>query len=435
MIDLLDGAPALLRGAYVPRAVLAGDFAGPDAGEPGIVRVDIGLQGGTIAFVAPHGTGEGRDWRVVELDRALVLPCFAEAHAHVDSTQIWDRSPNRDGSFAGAGAAIVADRETFWTPQDMRRRMDFGLRCAWAHGVRALRTHLASQNEQIELRWDIFAELREAWAGRIAMQGVPLLSTEVLADPAWLARVVDLVRRHDGVLGAFAPAGPGLETALDGLFDAAARHGLSLDFHADENGDPGSTVLDRIAAHALARGGAGQAIGSITVGHCCSLALREADAVDRALDSVARAGIGVVSLPGCNLYLQGRAAGQTPRWRGVTLLHEMAARGIPVMVGTDNCRDPYNPFGDGDPLDSFRDAVRVAHLDNPVADWVSTVTTTPATLFGASQPIAAGAPADLVVLRGRGLGEVLSRPGTPRRILRGGRPVDAPLPDYSELES
>ena len=41
-----------------------------------------------------------------------------------------------------------------------------------------------------------------------------------------------------------------------------------------------------------------------------------AQAVERAC---ADAGIAVVSLPMCNMYLQGRTAGRTPRWRGVTL--------------------------------------------------------------------------------------------------------------------
>jgi len=50
------------------------------------------------------------------------------------------------------------------------------------------------------------------------------------------------------------------------------------------------------------------------------------------------AGIAVVSLPMCNLYLQDRAPGRTPRRRGITLLHELAARGIPLALATD-----FNP--------------------------------------------------------------------------------------------
>ncbi len=148
------------------------------------------------------------------------------------------------------------------------------------------------------------------------------------------------------------------------------------------------------------------------------------------------AGIAIVSLPMCNLYLQDRAAGRTPRRRGVTLLHEMAARGIPVALASDNCRDPFFAYGDHDLLEVFREAVRIAHLDRPVGDWPAAVTRTPAGIMGLPERgrITQGAPADLVLFRARGRSELLSRPQTGRVVLRAGRPIDRTLPDYRELD-
>lgn len=416
------GEPFVLRDVRVPAT-----FA-QAAGGDGVVRLDIGIADGRIAFVEAADAATPAPWREVHIDRAMVWPCLVEAHAHLDSAHIWPRSPNPDGSFAAAGRTIVADRERHWTPEDMHRRMAFGLRSAYAHGVRAMRTHLASQNDQIELRWEIFADLRAAWADRIALQAVPLISTEALADERMLARVVEVVRRHGGVLGAYAPPSPMLDAMLARLFEIAARHGWSLDFHADETGDPSSDVLRRLARLALAHP------GPVLVGHCCSLAMQEEAEAELTLDLVAEAGLGIVSLPGCNLYLQGRRPGRTPRWRGVTLIHEMAARGIPVCIGSDNCRDPYHPYGDFDPLESFRDAVRIAQLDNPVGDWPRSVTTVPGELVATAQSIATGQPADLIVFRAASLNELLARPATRRLQIRRGHFVEAELPDYGELD-
>lgn len=416
-------APYVLRDVAVPRTFTT--VPGTDE----IVRVDLGIAEGVLRFVEPAAAATPSPWREERPDRTMAWPCFVEPHTHLDSTQIWSRSPNPDGSFAGATDAIVADRLAHWTPDDMRARMEFGLRSAHAHGVRAMRTHLASQNEQIEARWAIFADLRARWAGRVDLQGVSLVSTEILADPAWLARVVAVVRRHDGVLGAFAPAAPTLDARLAELFAAAATHGLSLDFHADENGDAGSDVLHRIALAARRHPDV-----PALVGHCCSLSVQPPEQVDRTLDAVAEAGVAVVTLPGCNLYLQARDTGHTPRRRGVTLLHEMAARGIATCIGSDNCRDPYYPYGDFDPLESFRDAVRIAHLDHPIGDWPRGVTTAAGALIDRAQPITAGAPADLVLFRAASLNELLARPGPPRRLIRHGRAVDAVVPDYGELD-
>jgi cytosine deaminase len=43
-------------------------------------------------------------------------------------------------------------------------------------------------------------------------------------------------------------------------------------------------------------------------------------------------------------------------------------RGIPVAIAGDNCRDPFHAYGDHAMVDTFRQAVRILHLDHPFAD-------------------------------------------------------------------
>jgi cytosine deaminase len=223
-----------------------------------------------------------------------------------------------------------------------------------------------------------------------------------------------------------------IDPFLDRIFTLAEQRGLDLDFHVDETADPKAETLKHIAETAIRLKFAGQ----ITVGHCCSLARQDASEADRTLDLVAEAGIAVVSLPMCNMYLQDRHAGRTPRWRGVTLLHEMAARGIPVSVASDNTRDPFYAYGDLDCVEVFREAVRIAHLDHPFGDWPRIVTTTPADVMRLPQHgrLAVGAAADLVVFRARRWSELLARPQSDRTVIRAGRTIDQTLPDYRELD-
>ena len=151
---------------------------------------------------------------------------------------------------------------------------------------------------------------------------------------------------------------------------------------------------------------------------------------------MAEAGIAVVTLPMCNLYLQDRAPGRTPRWRGVTLLHEMRARGIPVAVASDNCRDPFYGYGDHDMVEVYREATRILHLDRPFGDWPRAATATPARIMGLTDAglIGVGRVADLVVFRARGFSELLSRPQSDRVVLRAGMVADTNVPDYRELD-
>src|SRR5205807_2002537 len=124
----------------------------------------------------------------------------------------------------------------------------------------------------------------------------------------------------------------------------------------------------------------------------------------------------------------------TPRWRGVTLLHELRERGIPVAVASDNTRDPFYAYGDLDMVEAFREAVRVLHLDHPIAGWPSIAASGPARIIGRTDhgTIAPGGPADLVLFRARNWTELLARPQSDRTVLRSGRAIDRTLPDYCE---
>jgi cytosine deaminase len=417
----------VLRNATVARTLLEQPQSYPGEGET--ARVDLAVECGRIAKITPAGTGNGGP--PVDLDGGMVWPCFTDIHTHLDKGHIWARSPNPDGRHASARTVVAADRTAHWSAADVTARMRFGLRCAYAHGTRALRTHIDGYGGQDEISWPVLAAMREEWKGRIALQGVSLIAIAAFRDETAGARLADLVVRHDGILGAVTTIEPDLDILLDRVFALAQARDLDLDFHVDETNDPHSRSLAHIAAVAIKR----RFGGRIVVGHCCSLAVQPAAEADRTMDLVAEAGLAVVSLPMCNLYLMDRTFGRTPRWRGVTLLHELAARGVRTMAASDNCRDPFYAYGDHDALEVFTQAVRIAHLDHPVGEWPRLVTVTPAAVMGIESHIAEGSPADLVVFRARNYNELLSRSQHDRTVLRDGASIDTTPPDYRELET
>jgi cytosine/creatinine deaminase len=311
--------------------------------------------------------------------------------------------------------------------------MEFSLRSAHAYGTKALRTHLDSVAPQEEISWPVFETIREKWRGRIELQAACLLGIEGVRNKTWFEKLAKRVAAANGVLGVVTYMVPDLEELLDQVFAQAIKHGLDLDFHADETDDVSAISLKKIAEAALWN----SFEGNILVGHCCSLARQPDLEVLDTLDKMAKAGLAVVSLPMCNLYLQDRRGDNTtPRWRGVTLLHEMEARGIPVAVASDNTRDPFYAYGDLDMLEVYRMATRILHFDHPVGDWPQAVTSTPAKVmrldgFGT---LAAGGAADFVLFKGRSWTELLSRPESDRIVVRDGRAIERQLPDYAELD-
>ncbi|MEI8144913.1 MAG: cytosine deaminase [Alphaproteobacteria bacterium] len=404
-----------------------------EAERDGLAPVDIGISAGRIETITPSGPVIGP---LVDCDGGMVFPCFVDAHTHLDKGHIWPRASNPDGTFPGALNAVMADRAAHWSADDVRARMNFSLQSAYAHGTSAIRTHIDSIPAQVGISWPVLAEMREEWRGRIDLQASSLCSIDTLAEPGFLDQLIKALKAHGGTLGAVTYPTPNLQSGLDLVFKAALDHGLKLDFHVDETLDPSSLTLKVIAQTALRFGWPQSGHGRIIAGHCCSMSVQDDAEIDRTLDLVASAGIAVVSLPMCNMYLQDRTVGRTPRRRGVTLLHEMKALGIPVMVASDNTRDPFYAYGDMDGLEVYRAATRILHFDHPVADWPAAITRTPADACGFTGHgvIKAGAGADLVLFRGRTWTELLSRPESNRTVIRNGRAIDRTLPDYRDLD-
>ena len=433
-VTIPDGPAVRLRNATVPAPLLTALPPGARVSPDGLVVVDLTLRDGRIGDVAAAGgpTVDGPGPAAhVDLGRGQVWPCLIDAHTHLDKGHTWERAPNPDGTFDGAIRTVMADRAAHWSAEDVRRRMEFGLRCSFAHGTRAIRTHLDSAGPQAAISWPVFEELRKEWAGRIELQAVSLAPLQIFGGPEGEA-LAARVAAANGVLGAVGHVSLEIDALLDRMLALAAAHGLDLDLHCDESGDVGAQALAHLARAVRRRRFAGR----VVCGHCCSLAVQSPEVVAETLDLVVEAGISVISLPMCNLYLQDRAPGRTPRWRGVTLLHELAARRVRVAVASDNCRDAFHGYGDHDMLEVFREAARIAHLDRPFGEWPRAVTATPADLMGLAGAgrIGPGLPADLVLFEGRAWSELLSRPQSNRVVLRDGRPIERRLPDYRELD-
>jgi cytosine deaminase len=426
----------ILRRALVPTAVLPPGLAGlaADPIEPA-VACDITIEGARITAVAPAGPAAvALAATVVDLAGALVWPGLVDAHVHLDKAHTWHRAPNRTATFQDALETLGRDKDN-WTAADLERRAEFSLRCAWAHGTRVMRTHVDTGLPWAETSHAVMAALRARWAGRVELQTVPLCRVDDFAQPVG-EKIADLALRHGAsALGGFAIMSADLPRQFDRQLAVARDRGVGLDLHVDENGLAAAECL-RLIAEAVLRS---QFPHPVVCGHCCSLAVQPPDRQRSTIDLVRAAGLRVISLPMCNLYLQDRRAPgafpRTPYWRGVTLVQDLLDAGVPVACASDNVRDAFFAYGDFDLLEVYAQAVRLAHLDTRLAESVRVVTTAAADIVGRPEygRVAPGAPAHLVVTGARSFSEGLSRFAGPRRLVDGEQLQEAVVPDYREL--
>jgi cytosine deaminase len=433
MTGFPDAGTLLLRHAGLPHVALER----PMAGEGAVLSADLLIVEGVVAGIG-HNLAVPGGAVVHDCRGGLVLPAFADIHTHLDKGHIWPRRQNPDGTFIGALTAVEADRIANWSAGDVERRMDFALRCAFAHGTAAIRTHLDSAPPQHEISWAVFDRVRARWADRIELQAVALVGPDIMLDLPTYRRVATRAAASGGHLGGAIAVWPDARRAVFNAVELAGELGLDLDLHVDETLEIESSALRHLADAVIETG----FTGKVLAGHSCVLSVQDEATALATIERVAEAGIAVVAMPMCNMYLQHRRndpAPLTPRYRGVTLVNELRAAGVPVALASDNTRDPFYAYGDLDGIEVFREAARIAHFDHPQAaawNWLGALTSGAAEIagFGYTGRIAVGAPADLMLFGARNWTELMSRPQADRIVLRAGRPIDTRPPDYRELD-
>lgn len=391
--------------------------------QPDGTLVDVRLSGGRVVSLAPSGSrpsgglpGPGLDargWRV--------LPAACEPHAHLDKAFTAARVP------AGQGADLegAVARWRALAPQidraDVLGRARAAVERYASRGITTIRTHVDAPAEGDPLRMlDALLALRDELAGSVTVQ-VCLLGgwhtpTAVFVEAA--ARGVD-------VLGGCPHLAPDPHGEVTRVLDVAERTGLPVDLHVDEQTslpdggalDGGSLDIEDLARQVIARG----LTQRVTASHAVRLGSLPPERLAPVVDLVARAGLGVVTLPVTNLYLQGRDATHLVP-RGLTAVRALLDAGVPVAAGADNVRDPFNPVGSCDPFETTALLMTAAHLTEREA--LDAVTTTPRTVLGLPPAgLSPGDRADLVLVPDVPLGDVLAGAEQARVVLAGGRVI------------
>jgi cytosine deaminase len=436
-IKLLGASFTLVR-ARVPSCFLAKLPSGAQLDSEGSALLDIVVENGRIEAIIPNGAGGDQMPSSIDLAGRHVWATLIDMHAHLDKGQVIPRV-RPDGTLEG-GLRLTAEDRKHWALDDVAARMRFSLRCAYVHGVAAIRTHLDSHERLAERSWAVFKELRHEWRDRIALQAVGMVPLTAFRED-WGTKLADLVVESDGILGCVtdglgayeSTVGSILDDLLDRFLSIAEERGLDVDMHVDQSDDKRLFALPHIAK-AVRRT---RFKGRVVCGHCVNLALQPDDIAHRTIAQARDAGLAFVTLPTPMMYLQDRQRHRTPRWRGVTLAAELSHAGLPVAIGGDNCRDAWFPFGDHDMLDTLQQAVRVFQLDDPIAEAVAMAGPIPSDIIrgGALGRLVEKGSADLIVLSARSLNEVMCRPQADRIVIRDGGCVTEALPDYAELDA
>ncbi|WP_368499253.1 amidohydrolase family protein [Herbiconiux sp. A18JL235] len=381
--------------------------------------VDVEIAGDTVVSVSPASSEGRRDAAdhprstgpTLDLSGFLLLTAPAEPHAHLDKALSWDLI---DPPMGDLGLAIDSWKRysAGMTVDDIADRARRQALAMLANGTTAIRCHVdILQGDQPLRGVQALVRVREELKGLLdleltALAGPTVPSEHVLAA---LDLGVDLV-------GGAPHLADDPDADLRRLLDIATDRGIGVDMHTDESLN-GALTMRTLAA--VVRDWPAER--PVTAGHCVRLGTLERAELAEVIAEIVASDIGIVTLPITNLYLQGwEHPVATPR--GLTAVRELLHAGARLAAGADNVRDPFNPVGRSDALETASLLVTAGHLTldeayTAVSDGARSVLSLP------TAGVAVGAKAELLAVRGDTLSQVIGEASGDRYVVHGGRLV------------
>ncbi|RKR76008.1 amidohydrolase family protein [Frondihabitans australicus] len=388
--------------------------------------VDVTLDGHRVARVETAGAsaqGAGSETRTpdspastLDLTGHLLLTAPAEPHAHLDKALSYEaiRPPMGD-----LRAAIASWREyaaTMTVDDIADRAREQALRML-GQGTTAIRTHLDILLGDQPLRGaEALVRVRDELRDLIDIELVALAGPDVPTRDieAALDLGVDLV-------GGSPHLAQDPTADLTRLLALARARRAGVDLHTDESLH-GPVTLDEFARIVAGWREADLADGllpvNVSAGHCVRLGTAPAAARDETIAATVAAGIGVIANPITNLYLQGWGD-DVSMPRGLAPVRQLLDAGARVAAGADNVRDPFNPLGRSDALETAMLLVTAGHLTIDEAyGLVSTSAREVLALPAAG--VVVGAQAELLAVRGTSLADVVANAPADRFVIHRG---------------
>lgn len=371
----------------------------------------LGIRDGRIAGRLPPGAPFAAG-EIVDLDNALVLPGLVEGHIHLDTSFYGDgwkpHKPDTNGF--SVRERVAFQMENLAEAGPMRERAPKQLALCVGHGTTHMRSHLMVDAAIGLSHVEAILDVREAWRNIIDIELVAFPQSGILTSPGTAALLSNAIAMGCDLVGGLDPAtlDRDIEAHLDVVFQLADRGGTGVDIHLHDAGTLGIFEIEQICARTASLGLGGK----VAVSHAYCLGQVAPDDLKRTAALLARSGVAIMTIAPPNGPFPPVAA--------------LRKAGVTVFSGSDNIRDSWWPYGDGDML---RRANMIGHrsgffTDNQLAAAFDVVTQAGAEAMGLEHyGLGVGDWADLVVLHAQHVPEaVVGVPGG-RKVYKRGRLV------------
>lgn len=323
----------------------------------------VAVKDGVIAAIEPSIQAEAA--RVIDADGNILTPGFIDSHIHMDKAYIADRLPNRSGTLAEAIQVTAKLKPTF-THEDVVERAERALHAMVRYGTTAIRTHSEFDAAQGFTGFEVVMGMREKYKGLVDIQVVAFPQEGIFKSEGVEKMMYEAMEMGADVVGGIPYNDAPADRHIDFVFQLAEKYDKPIDFHQDFKDDADNISIEYICDKTIAEGYQGR----VSVGHLTALAALEPKERDRIIQKMADAKINVMTLPATDLHMGGRNDPYNVR-RALTPVRALRAGGVNVCLASNNIRNAFTPYGNGDLMQIAMLSIAGSHLGG--ADDLPTV--------------------------------------------------------------
>jgi cytosine deaminase len=368
---------------------------------------DVEIAGGKIAALHRPGSGPDAGERI-DLAGALLLPAFIDGHIHLDKTH-WGapRLPHVEGR--SVRERIAAERvQRHCVALPIEARASALIRTLIANGTTRVRSHVDIDNDVGLANLEAVMRVRDAYRRWIDIQLVAFPQSGVTTEKGAPDLLASALMAGADLVGGLDPAGfdNDVKGQLDIVFGLAEAIGKGIDIHLHDGGQTGAAELRDIAERTIAAGMQGR----VAVSHAFALGSIGADLFAKTADALARAEVAIMT--------------SCPPSAPVPPPRALRERGVTVFAGSDNIRDCWSPYGNGDMLDRAAIIAERHRMftDRELEDAFALTTGEGDKALGLpTRAVCAGAIADLVVVPAPSVADAVADRPPRTLVLRAGR--------------
>lgn len=345
---------------------------------------DIAIEAGKISKIAPSIEGEAT--RVIDAEGRVVIPGLVESHIHLDKALIASRKPNKSGTLKEA-IEVTAELKPTFTKEDIYDRAKKVLDMIIPNGVTAIRTHSEFDPAQGFTGFEVILKLKEEYKKFVDIQVVAFPQEGIFKAPGTEAMMHQAMEMGADVVGGIPYNDAPANDHIDLIFEIAKKYDKDIDLHQDFADEADHMSIEYLCQKTIDEGYQGR----VSVGHLTALHALPEEKLTPILELMVKAQISVMALPATDLHLGARNDEYNVR-RAVTPIRKLRDAGVNVCIATNNIRNAFTPYGNGDIFQTAMIAIPVAHLGG--ADDLPTVL-----------PMITENPAKALKLDGYGIGE------------------------------